>query len=217
MLRTISNGLDRATVATASLHTALQRNTLPQFQFDSKNKLAAQLHLVARLIASREELGMSHQVFFVQMGGFDTHSDQSEREPVLMADLNAAVAGYQATIDDIGAADSVTTFTASDFGRTLTSNGNGTDHGWGGHNFVFGNAVDGGRIIGDMPSYSRVNNPDDAGENDGSFAGRIIPQLSVNQYGATISRWMGVDEAALSAALPDLQNFAVRDLGFMKA
>ena len=217
MLRTISNGLDRATVATASLHTSLQRNTLPQMQYNSQNKLASQLHLVARLIASREELGMSHQVFFVQMDGFDTHSDQSEREPLLMQDLNEAVGAFQATIDDIRAADSVTTFTASDFGRTLTSNGNGTDHGWGGHNFVFGNAVDGGRIIGDMPSYARVDNPDDAGEDDGSFAGRIIPKISVNQYGATLSSWMGVDEAALNSALPDLQNFAVRDLGFMKA
>ena len=119
-------------------------------------------------------------------------------------------------LDDIGAADSVTTFTASDFGRTLTSNGNGTDHGWGGHNFVFGNAVDGGRVIGQMPSYSRTNNPDDAGERDGSFAGRIIPQLSVNQYAATLSRWMGVGETELVNALPDLANFAERDLGFMR-
>ncbi len=217
MLRTISNGLDRATVATASLHAALRRNPLNQMQYNSRNKLAKQLHLVARLIASREELGMSRQVFFVLMGGFDTHSDQPEREPVLMREVNEAVSAYQDTIDDIGAADSVTTFTASDFGRTLTSNGNGTDHGWGGHNFVFGNAVDGGRIIGDMPSYASRNNPDDAGEEDGTFAGRIIPKLSVNQYGATLSRWMGVDEAAISQALPDLKNFAQQDLGFMKS
>lgn len=217
MLRTISESLDRATVATSSLHSALLRNTLPQMTYRSTNKLAKQLHLVARLIASREELGMSRQVFFVLMGGFDTHSDQAEREPILMRDLNEAVSVYQDTIDDIGASASTTTFTASDFGRTLTSNGNGTDHGWGGHNFVFGDAVDGGRIIGEMPSYSRTNNPDDAGEDDGSFAGRIIPQLSVNQYGATLSRWMGVEEASLLNALPDLANFAERDLGFMRS
>lgn len=217
MLRTISSGIDRATVATASLHAALRRNTLPQMSYDGRNKLAKQLHLVARLIAAREELGMTRQVFFVLMGGFDTHSDQGVREPVLMRELNAAVTAYQDTIDDIGAANSVTTFTASDFGRTLTSNGNGTDHGWGGHNFVFGGAVDGGRVVGEMPSYRRNDNPDDAGEDDGSFAGRIIPKLSVNQYGATLSRWMGVDESAIEQALPDLRNFAVRDLGFMKA
>ena len=186
-------------------------------EFDARNKLASQLHLVARLIASREELGMSRQIFFVQMGGFDTHSDQGEREPVLMRSLNDAVTAFQDTIDDIGAANSVTSFTASDFGRTLTSNGNGTDHGWGGHNFVFGGAVDGGRIIGQMPSYSSTNNPDEASESDGTFAGRLIPQLSVTQYGATLSRWMGVGEAEINAALPDLQNFANRDLGFMNA
>lgn len=217
MLRTIADGIDQATIATSSLHTALSRNTLPQFRFDSKNKLASQLHLVARLIASREELGMTRQVFFVQMGGFDTHSDQGEREPVLMRELNDAVTGFQDVIDDLGFATSVTSFTASDFGRTLTSNGNGTDHGWGGHNFVFGGAVDGGRIVGQMPSYSSTNNPDEASESDGTFAGRLIPQISVNQYGATLSRWMGMGEAELTAALPDLQNFATRDLGFMNA
>lgn len=217
MLRTIADGIDQATIATSSLHSALSRNTLPQMEFDGRNKLASQLHLVARLIASREELGMSRQIFFVQMGGFDTHSDQGEREPVLMRSLNDAVTAFQDTIDDIGAANSVTSFTASDFGRTLTSNGNGTDHGWGGHNFVFGGAVDGGRIIGQMPSYSSTNNPDEASESDGTFAGRLIPQLSVTQYGATLSRWMGVGEAEINAALPDLQNFANRDLGFMNA
>ncbi len=217
MLRTIADGLDQASIATTALHSALLRNTLPQMQFDSKNKLAKQLHLVARLISAREELGMSRQVFFVLMGGFDTHSDQGEREPVLMRELNDAVLAFQDTIDDIGAANSVTSFTASDFGRTLTSNGNGTDHGWGGHNFVFGGAVDGGRIVGQMPNYSSTNNPDEASERDGTFAGRLIPQISVNQYGATLSRWMGVSEAELSAALPDLQNFATSDLGFMRS
>jgi len=217
MLRSIADGMDQATLATRELHAALSRNTLPQMQFPSTNKLASQLHLVARLIASREELGMTRQVFFVQMGGFDTHTDQGEREPVLMQELNTAVTAYQETIDDLGFSNSVTSFTASDFGRTLTSNGNGTDHGWGGHNFVFGGAVDGGRIVGQMPSYSSTDNPDEASESDGTFAGRLIPQLSVNQYGATLSRWMGVSEADLNAALPDLQNFAVRDLGFMNA
>jgi uncharacterized protein (DUF1501 family) len=133
-----------------------------------------------------------------------------------MSALNEAVNAFQSTIDDLNLSQSVTSFTASDFGRTLTSNGNGTDHGWGGHNFVFGGAVDGGRIIGAMPNYSVNDNPDDAGERDGSFAGRLIPKLSVNQYGATLSRWMGVSDSALSAALPDLANFTEQDLGFMR-
>jgi len=217
LTRAIANAVGRASQATASLHSALQANTLPQMQYNGRNKLARQLHLVARLIASREQLGMQKQVFFVLMGGWDTHSDQLERLPQLMTDLNEAIDTFQTTIDSINLAPSVTSFTASDFGRTLSSNGNGTDHGWGGHSFVFGDAVNGGRVVGDTPSYSAKNNPDDAGEDDGSFAGRLIPTISVSQYAATLSRWMGVSENELSRALPDLQNFALNDLGLMRA
>ncbi len=216
MSQEISGAVERASNASAALNAALTNNPLPQMQYDSRNKLAAQLHLVGRLIASREELGMQQQVFFVLMGGWDTHSDQNERTPSLHQNLNEAVTAFQSTMDSVNLADSVTSFTASDFARTLTSNGNGTDHGWGGHNFVFGNAVEGGRIVGSMPDYASSNNPDDAGEDDGSFAGRIIPQISVNQYAATLARWMGVDESALTQALPDLANFAQKDLGIMR-
>lgn len=111
----------------------------------------------------------------------------------------------------------MTSFTASDFGRTLSSNGNGTDHGWGGHSFVLGNAVDGGQVFGETPDYADSDNPDDTGEEDGSFAGRLIPQIFVNQYAATLSRWMGMSEDDIDRALPDLRNFAERDLGFMRS
>ncbi len=217
MLNEVSNAVARATNATAELHTALGDNPLSQMQYDGKNKLAAQLHLVARLIASREQLGMNQQVFFVLMGGWDTHSDQNERSPELYKYFNEAITAFQFTLDDINKSSSTTSFTASDFGRTLTSNGNGTDHGWGGHNFVFGDVVDGGRIVGQMPNLSASGNDDDAGDRDGNFAGRIIPQISVNQYAATLARWMGVDESALNRALPDLANFAQQDLGFIRS
>lgn len=217
MSRAIASSVGRASDATAALDSALRANPLNNMQYGGRNKLAKQLHLVARLIASREELGMQKQVFFVLMGGWDTHSDQLDRQPDLMSNLNEAVGVFQQTIDGLGLAQSVTSFTASDFGRTLTSNGNGTDHGWGGHNFVFGDAVDGGRIFGETPNYATTNNQDDAGEEDGSFAGRIIPKISVNQYAATLSRWMGVSEADLESALPDLRNFTEKDLGFMRA
>jgi len=217
MLNEVSNAVARATNATAELHTALNDNPLPQMQYDGKNKLASQLHLVARLIASREQLGMNQQVFFVLMGGWDTHSDQNERSPELYKFFNEAITAFQFTIDDINKSSSTTSFTASDFGRTLTSNGNGTDHGWGGHNFVFGDAVDGGKIVGQMPNLSASGNDDDAGDGDDNFAGRIIPQISVNQYAATLARWMGVDEPALNRALPDLANFAQQDLGFIRS
>lgn len=215
MSRAIANSVGRASDATASLHSALRANTLPGMTYNGRNKLAKQLHLVARLIASRQELGMQKQVFFVQMGGWDTHSDQLQRLPDLMTEFNEAIGAFQQAVDGLNLANSVTSFTASDFGRTLGSNGNGTDHGWGGHNFVFGGAVTGGRVFGETPDYSSSNNPDDAGEDDGSFAGRLIPKISVNQYAATLARWMGVAEADLGQALPDLKNFSDKDLGFM--
>jgi len=87
--------------------------------------------------------------------------------------------------------------------------------GWGGHNFVFGGAVEGGRVVGDMPSYARLGNPDDAVDQNGEFAGRIIPTQSVGQYGATLARWMGVPEQSLTTMFPDLSRFAKQDLGFM--
>jgi len=216
LTRAIANAVGRASDATSSLHSALKANPLPQMRYNGSNKLAKQLHLVAKLIASREQLGMQKQVFFVLMGGWDTHSDQLERQPDLLEALNEAVTSFQTTIDGINMASSVTSFTASDFGRTLTSNGNGTDHGWGGHSFVFGGAVDGGRVVGETPNYATTNNADDAGEDDGSFAGRIIPKISVNQYAATLAQWMGVSENELNSALPDLQNFTETNLGFMK-
>ena len=211
----LAGTFSRATIATDALHNALRNNPLPQMTYRGTNKLATQLHMVARLIASRTTLQQQQQVFFVMMGGWDTHSNQLQRLPSLYADLNEAVNAFQNTIDGLGLADTVTSFTASDFGRTLTSNGNGTDHGCGGHNFVFGNAVQGGRVYGQMPSYAKTNNPDDAGNNDASFAGRIIPTTSVHQYGATLSTWMGMDESAMVSIFPDLNNFASRNLGFM--
>lgn len=178
------------------------------------NELASQLHLVARLIRARSELNMTRQVFFVRMGGWDTHSNQNERLPVLLAELNAAIEQFSYAVGPGGldVADTVTAFTATDFGRTLTSNGNGTDHGWGGHSFIVGGAVDGGQLVGQIPNFSSTNNPDDVISSYG-FTGRIIPTISVGQYGATIARWMGVEEARLPTLFPDINNFGSSDLG----
>ncbi len=179
----------------------------------SARSLGGRLRTVAQLISHRESLGMARQVFFVGMGGWDTHGGQAERFPVLLDELNEAIGAFQTSIDDMGLSDSVTSFTTSDFGRTLTSNGDGTDHGWGGHSFVWGGAVNPGRF-GTHPSLARTNNPDDVSER-GNFAGRIIPTTSVTQYGATLAGWMGLDDAQIDAAFPDLANFSVRDLGFL--
>lgn len=181
-----------------------------------QNRLGLQLEQVARLIKNRENLGMARQVFFVRMGGWDTHGEQATRLPVLLRGLNQALGSFHDAMDRLGVSDSVTSFTGSDFGRTLTVNGDGTDHGWGGHAFVMGGAVNGG-AYGTFPSYALENNPDDVGENSRDFAGRLIPTTSVAQYSATLARWMGLSEGQLDTALPLLRNFSDRDLGFMSA
>lgn len=215
MLQEAGGSITRAKVATEQLEGALDAFPLDEWQADATNKLENQLHLVTRLIQARADLGMQRQIFFVRMGGWDTHSNQNERLPLLLTELNQAVSQYQSALSTSGLMGSVTTFTASDFGRTLTSNGNGTDHGWGGHNFVFGGAVRGGQIYGQIPDYASVDNSDDAGDDNGGFAGRIIPTQSVNQYGATLARWMGVPDSELLSIFPDLQNFDTHDLGFL--
>ncbi len=215
MIKEAANILSRSKVVAEQLESTFENFTQVGWQPDTNNKLERQLHLVARLIEARESLGMERQLFFVQMGGWDTHSNQNERFPLLTRELNSAVSNFQSALETMNVANSVTTFTASDFGRTLTSNGNGTDHGWGGHNFVFGGAVSGGAIYGPMPSYANQDNPNDAGDRDGQFAGRIIPTQSVGQYGATLASWMGVENNALENIFPDLSNFADKNLGFM--
>ncbi len=222
MAREAADAVEASLSSTEALYDALEQTDAPgaasvlgDWKANPANRLETQLHLVARLIAAREALGQSRQLFFVRMGGWDTHSNQNERFPVLLSQLESALAPFTQALETLGVEQDVTTFTASDFGRTLSSNGNGTDHGWGGHAFVFGGAVDGGQLYGELPSFSATNNPDDADDGRG-FAGRLIPALSVNQYGATLSRWMGVDDAALDEVFPGLANFNTRDLGFFK-
>lgn len=210
----MAHGITRADDTVNSLADALTDH--PVSAMPSSGDLQSQLHLVARMISAREQLNMERQVFFVGLGGWDTHSNQNIRLVPLLTELNEALTNFQTAITAMGKADSVTTFTASDFGRTLTSNGDGTDHGWGGHAFVMGGAVEGGKIYGDFPSFTSSNNPDDAGDNN-NFAGRIIPKLSVAQYGATLANWMGVSDTERDAMLPNLANFSVKNLGFMKS
>ena len=213
LLATLGSSIRRSIATTEQLEALTQDG--PDSTVDmgdyGRNGLASQLHMVARLIRARRALGHSRQVFFVHMGGWDTHSDQNERLPVLLDELDQALTLFQGAIDAMGAADSVTTFTASDFGRTLTSNGNGTDHAWGGHSFVLGGGVAGGRYHGTMPSFDTVNNPDDVGEENG-FGGRLIPTTSVGQLGAQLAQWCGVTPERLPGIFPGLDNFDLSQL-----
>ncbi|MEO1324498.1 MAG: DUF1501 domain-containing protein, partial [Pseudomonadota bacterium] len=164
------------------------------------SQLGGQLNLIAESIAMREALGMKRQIFFVSIGGFDTHSRQSEELPVLQAEVANAIGAFYQSLIELGLENSVTTFTASDFGRTLGVNGDGTDHGWGGHQLVVGGAVNGGRIYGDVP-------PAVLNHNHAAGRGRLIPTLSVDQYAASLGRWFGLSESDLADSLPGLQNF----------
>lgn len=183
------------------------------------NPLASQLQMVARTIAAQASLGLKRQVFFVNIGGFDTHANQSLRHATLMAQVNHALKYFNATLTAMGMSDKVTTFTASDFGRTFTTNGDGTDHGWGGHHFVMGGAVAGGDIYGAFPVYGEKSptNNDMLGSEDQIYNGTLVPKLSIDQYGATLARWFGVPSSSISDIFPNSANFSSRlDLGFMR-
>jgi len=174
-----------------------------------------QLRMVARLIAASPNLGLKRQVFFVQLGGWDTHAAQlvnatptSGAHADLLAQVSAAVNAFQNATGEIGASNQVTLFTASDFGRTYRSNGDGSDHGWGNHQFIVGGAVKGGDIYGRMPTLT-VGGPDDTG------LGRWIPTTSVDEYAATLATWFGVSASDLPTVLPNIGRFAKPNLGFL--
>ncbi len=200
-----ARSIDADTLFSSKVKTALSNTTKPVTSFDD-NEFANSLKAVAHTIAARSKLGMQRQIFFVGFEGWDTHDNQIEEHSRLLARLSGGLNSFNAEMRAIGCHDNVTTFTASDFGRTLTSNGAGSDHGWGGHQLIMGGAVAGQNIHGNMPAMV-IDGPQDAG------GGRIIPDSSVDQYGASIARWFGVPENDLDLIFPNLLNFDRRDLG----
>ena len=170
--------------------------------------LGRQLETVAKLIYSRDQLDMERQIFFVGIGGFDSHDNQNFDQPGLLGGISESIAAFYDATVEIGLSDSVTAFTQSDFGRTLTSNGDGTDHAWGGNQVVVGGAVKGRDIYGTYPVLE-IGGLEDVG------GGRMIPSISADQYAATLARWFGISDLDLDTVAPHLGNFAERDLGFM--
>jgi uncharacterized protein (DUF1501 family) len=173
--------------------------------FDSvpgENSLADQLKIVARLIGARRELGSRRQVFFVSLEGFDHHNDLSIKHAELMAKVDEAIAAFYMATVELGVARQVTTFTASDFGRTFVNNADGSDHGWGSHHFAIGGAVKGGRFYGTAPHVS-VETDDQVGQ------GRLLPSTATEQYAGALARWFGVSEQELPTVLPNIRNFSL--------
>ena len=170
--------------------------------------LQIQLRTVAKMIDRRSSLTMSRQIFFVSIGGFDSHDNLLDDQPGQLGGVSTGLKSFYDALTEIGMESNVTTFTHSDFGRTLTSNGDGSDHAWGGNQIVVGGAVRGGQIYGNYPSLA-LNGPQDVG------GGRLIPTTSADQYAATLARWFGVSDTNLPQVAPNVNNFAQPVLGFM--
>lgn len=192
------------------LSGALKNIATLQTVFPSKNGLANQLKQVAQVISARSALGVGRQIFFCSLGGFDTHSDELNSHVGLYSQLSPAMAAFYQATQELGVANNVTTFTLSEFNRTFQPGSNGgTDHAWGGHQFMMGGAVKGNQVYGQFPSLA-LGSADDTGSN-----GRWIPSTSVDQYAATLASWFGVSAADLPSIFPNLANFPTSNLGFL--
>jgi uncharacterized protein (DUF1501 family) len=172
--------------------------------------LANQLKIIARLISASAQLGTKRQVFFASIGGFDLHDNLITQQPLLLAQIAGAMKSFYDATAELGVADKVTSFTASDFGRTLVANTDGSDHGWGSMHVVAGGAVQGRKLYGTAPVIAD-NGPDDVGQ------GRLLPTTSVDQYAATLATWFGVTQTDLPTVLPNIGNYnpSTRNIGFV--
>ena len=210
---TFLNRKRRAVELNESFSSALEQADVSRPDFGA-NGLSSQLEMVYEVIQARSALGLKRQTFFVMSGGWDLHSELLNPHVKLLSELDTALANFQGALNDAGLSESVTTFTASDFGRSLSSNGLGSDHGWGGNQLVLGGAVNGQQIYGDYPDLY-PDNPLDVGR------GRILPTTSVDQYFAELACWFGISRAELPLVLPQLDRFydltsVEQPLGFMR-
>jgi len=182
------------------LFAAATNLTLPPGAVFPATALGQQFQMIAKAIAGREALGMTRQTFFVQFGGWDHHDEVLANQEVMLAYVSAAVGAFHNAMTLLGVQDQVALFTASDFGRTLTSNGRGSDHAWGGNHFVVGGGVDGRKIFGQYPALYD-DNPLDVGR------GRLIPTVSCDEYFAELALWLGVSKPSLPLVLPNISRF----------
>jgi uncharacterized protein (DUF1501 family) len=203
--RTMANGINDAETLSKALSGATPLKTV----FPATN-IANQLKEVAQLIQASSALGMSRQIFFCSLGGFDTHTNQLNDQNTLYGQLGPALGAFFAATQELGVDQQVTAFTESDFSRTLQPNSNGgTDHAWGSHHIVMGGAVKGGDMYGQFPAIALGS------DNDSGSEGRWIPTTSIDQYGATLATWFGVPADKLDTVFPNLKNFGTKSLGFL--
>jgi uncharacterized protein (DUF1501 family) len=178
--------------------------------FPSNNRITGALQTIATMIQLRSQIGAGRQIFFVNAGGFDTHSQQASVQTSLYSMIDQFVGTYVQVMQELGVYNNVTLFSASDFNRTLQINGNGgSDHAWGGHHFVVGGAVKGGQTFGAFPDLA-LN-----GQSDLDGSGRFVPTIALSQYAATLASWFGVPAASLPGMFPGLTNFSTTNLGFV--
>ena len=209
LIQAASSATSNALQDSKTLAAALASNPPLNTKFPT-SYFAQQLKQVAQIIQARGALGTQRQIFFVEIDGFDTHSDQIVTQDGLYADLSQAMGAFFQATTELGVASDVTAFTLSDFGRTYLPDSNtGTDHAWGSHHLIMGGAVAGGDFYGTFPTLV-LDGPDDATDE-----GRWIPTTSLDQYGATLAAWFGVAPADLPSIFPNLANFSTPTLNFM--
>jgi uncharacterized protein (DUF1501 family) len=209
MVQQANNTMTRAENYSNTLNGLLTTSSLTT-KFPANNPIAAQLQTVANVMSVRSQLGMQRQIFFCSFGSFDTHSAQLSLQTTLLQQLSQGIAAFYEATQEMGIQNEVTTFTGSEFGRTLNPNGNaGTDHAWGSHHFVVGGGVKGGKFYGTFPSLAL------GGDNDAGTRGALIPTTGIAQYGATLAQWFGVSASSLPSIFPNIANFNSSNLGFL--
>lgn len=205
---TMKNALDLRQSVVGAIGGSVPAKFQTWFPSASGTNLAAQLQMVARLIEQGPALGLKRQVFMVSMGGFDTHDNLVETHPSLVRNVSNALKQFDDALVGMKLANSATAFTVSDFGRKLTANGDGTDHGWGGHQFIVGGAVNGNRFFGEAPVTGLGHNHD--------INGSLLPTTASDQMSAELGRWFGVSDSDIRTIFPRAKNFDLYKLGMFK-
>ena len=213
MVSTLGGLQSKAVTLTQTLGPILSGASTAASAFGTQNtSIANQLKQVTKLIEHRADLGNpTRQIFFVSQGGYDTHSNQIAVQDNLFSQLSPALKSFYDATVQLGVANNVTSFTLSDFTRTFKPANAGSDHAYGGHHLIIGGAVNGQRTYGTFPTQA-LGGPDDV-----TNEGRWLPTTSIDQYGATLAKWMGVTPAELAGVFPNLGNFGTTDLGFLTA